>query len=355
MTVRAVGAAARAVGARRRPVGHRPRRRRRRRRERVATRDESGTALVEFVWLAILLIVPLLYIVLAAFDTQRAAYAASALRARPAAPSCTAPDQATGYARAGRRCASPTATRRSSRGPTCGSPADPTRATASRRARWCAPRSHSSVALPLMPAALGVEHADASGSTPSTRRRTAPSARPAREARDERGSVTPLIIGFAVVVAMLVAVVVDASAAYLRRQGLNSAADAAALAATDGIQGEQVYTHGLGKRAEIDPAAARRYVADVLREQRHPPPVPRPRLLRPDHRQHRRRPHRHADGPAAPRARGRHQRPRQRYGGLGGRGLRLTDQLGRSSPRARLVSEWAGLPSSGSSEMSTEV
>jgi hypothetical protein len=78
---------------------------------------------------------------------------------------------------------------------------------------------------------------------------------------NERGSVTPLIIGFAIVVALLVGVVVDASAAFLRRQGLNSAADAAALAATDGLQGEQVYTHGLGRRAEIDPVAARHYVA----------------------------------------------------------------------------------------------
>jgi Flp pilus assembly protein TadG len=76
--------------------------------------------------------------------------------------------------------------------------------------------------------------------------------------------VTPLIIGFAVVVAMMVGAVVDASAAYLRRQGLNSAADAAALAATDGIQGEEVYTHGLGKRAQIDPEAARRYVEDYV-------------------------------------------------------------------------------------------
>jgi hypothetical protein len=76
--------------------------------------------------------------------------------------------------------------------------------------------------------------------------------------------VTPLIIGFTVVVALLVAVVVDASAAYLRRQGLNSAADAAALAATDGIQGEQVYAHGLGERAEIDPVTAHRYVADYF-------------------------------------------------------------------------------------------
>ena len=32
--------------------------------------DETGTAIVEFVWLAILLIVPLLYVVLAAFDTR---------------------------------------------------------------------------------------------------------------------------------------------------------------------------------------------------------------------------------------------------------------------------------------------
>lgn len=82
--------------------------------------------------------------------------------------------------------------------------------------------------------------------------------------RDERGSMTPLIIGFTVVVALVVAVVVDASAAYLRRQGLNSAADAAALAATDGLQGEQVYTEGLGRRAEIDPQAARRYVDAYL-------------------------------------------------------------------------------------------
>ncbi len=82
--------------------------------------------------------------------------------------------------------------------------------------------------------------------------------------RDETGSVTPLIIGFAVVVALLVGAVVDASAAYLRRQSLNSLADAAALAATDGVQGQEVYTHGLGERAVIDPAAARRYVADYF-------------------------------------------------------------------------------------------
>jgi hypothetical protein len=83
--------------------------------------------------------------------------------------------------------------------------------------------------------------------------------------RGETGSITPLVVGFAFLVAVLVAVVVDASAAYLRRQGLNSVADAAALAATDGLQGDRVYTHGLDDLAEIDAAAARGYVEDYLR------------------------------------------------------------------------------------------
>jgi hypothetical protein len=69
-----------------------------------------------------------------------------------------------------------------------------------------------------------------------------------------------LIIGFVLVIAMTVVVVVDASAAYLRRQALSSLADGAALAATDGIQGEQVYTTGLGERAAVDPATAAVFV-----------------------------------------------------------------------------------------------
>lgn len=82
--------------------------------------------------------------------------------------------------------------------------------------------------------------------------------------RDDRGSITPLVVGLFLVVAVLVAVVVDTSAAYLRRQGLNSLADAAALAATDGLQGERVYTHGLGDLAEIDAHAARRHVEEYF-------------------------------------------------------------------------------------------
>jgi hypothetical protein len=81
----------------------------------------------------------------------------------------------------------------------------------------------------------------------------------------ERGQTTLLIVGFAVVALLMVGVVVDASAAYLRRTALDSLADGAALAAADGIQGRQVYEGGLGERAEIDPQVARAYVAEYLR------------------------------------------------------------------------------------------
>ncbi len=88
---------------------------------------------------------------------------------------------------------------------------------------------------------------------------------PPTRVRDERGQTTLLIVGLAVVAMLMVGVVVDASAAYLRREGLNSLADGAALAAADGVQGRQVYEGGLGERARIDPEVARLYVADYLR------------------------------------------------------------------------------------------
>ncbi|MGH3455694.1 MAG: hypothetical protein ACRDPQ_20380 [Nocardioidaceae bacterium] len=40
-------------------------------------RDETGTALIEFIWLGLLLLVPLVYIMLTVFDAQRGAFGAS--------------------------------------------------------------------------------------------------------------------------------------------------------------------------------------------------------------------------------------------------------------------------------------
>jgi hypothetical protein len=84
--------------------------------------------------------------------------------------------------------------------------------------------------------------------------------------RTERGQTSLLIIGLFVVVVMLLAVVVDASAGYLRREGLDSLADGAALAGADGVQGEQVYTGDLpdGGHAPIDPQLARGFVERYL-------------------------------------------------------------------------------------------
>lgn len=62
--------------------------------------------------------------------------------------------------------------------------------------------------------------------------------------RDEAGSITPMIIGFAAVLLVLVAVVVDASAAYLQRQGLTTLADGAALQGAD-LGSVGVYAGGI--------------------------------------------------------------------------------------------------------------
>ena len=82
--------------------------------------------------------------------------------------------------------------------------------------------------------------------------------------RGASGQTSLLIIGLFIVALMMVAVVVDASAAYLRRQAMDSLADGAALAAADGVQGEQVYEGGLDGRATVDPAVAQAYVAEYL-------------------------------------------------------------------------------------------
>lgn len=50
---------------------------------------------------------------------------------------------------------------------------------------------------------------------------------------DERGQVSLLIIGFAIVLVSFAVVVVNASAAYLQRQGLDAVADGAALQGAD--------------------------------------------------------------------------------------------------------------------------
>jgi Flp pilus assembly protein TadG len=63
-------------------------------------RDERGNAIVEFVWLGILLLVPLVYIVLSVFEVQRGAYGVTEATRSAARVFSLAPDVETGKARA---------------------------------------------------------------------------------------------------------------------------------------------------------------------------------------------------------------------------------------------------------------
>ncbi|RLV49846.1 hypothetical protein D9V37_08135 [Nocardioides mangrovicus] len=63
-------------------------------------RTEQGTAIVEFSWLAILLLVPLVYIVLGVLDTQRTAFAATTAARSATRAFVTSPDEASAPARA---------------------------------------------------------------------------------------------------------------------------------------------------------------------------------------------------------------------------------------------------------------
>ena len=65
-------------------------------------RREDGTALIEFVWLALLLLIPVVYILLAVFDLQRAAYGVSAASRSAARAFMLAPDVTAAYDRANR-------------------------------------------------------------------------------------------------------------------------------------------------------------------------------------------------------------------------------------------------------------
>lgn len=87
--------------------------------------------------------------------------------------------------------------------------------------------------------------------------------------RDDRGQTTVLIVGLTVVLLMGAAVAVDASAAFLQRQNLDTVADGAALAGADaGSRNLDVlYGEGVASAERLDQAEviARAAVAEYLR------------------------------------------------------------------------------------------
>ena len=63
-------------------------------------RDERGSALVELVWLGILLVLPVLWIVMSVFQVQRGAFGVSAAARAAARAYALAPDDGSGLVRA---------------------------------------------------------------------------------------------------------------------------------------------------------------------------------------------------------------------------------------------------------------
>jgi Putative Flp pilus-assembly TadE/G-like len=88
--------------------------------------------------------------------------------------------------------------------------------------------------------------------------------------RDERGQSAVLIIGLASFLLLAIVVVVDASAAFLQRQGLDTVADGAALAGADaGSRNlDSIYGSGVGSQPRLDQAEAlaRAAVEDYLNQ-----------------------------------------------------------------------------------------
>ena len=82
--------------------------------------------------------------------------------------------------------------------------------------------------------------------------------------RDERGSTIPLIVGLVTVLLMGVALVINASSAYLQRQSLDTLADGAALRGAD-LGAAGVYGEGLTQdRLLQESGAVERVVIDYL-------------------------------------------------------------------------------------------
>ena len=79
--------------------------------------------------------------------------------------------------------------------------------------------------------------------------------------RRDDGSVLLLVIGFAGILLVLVAVVADVSAVVLAKRSVASAADGAAVSAAQALDLDAVYDEGLGEQLPLSTGDARARVA----------------------------------------------------------------------------------------------
>ena len=86
--------------------------------------------------------------------------------------------------------------------------------------------------------------------------------------RDDSGQLALLVIGFTLVLAVLVSVVVTASRAFLYQRSLASAADGAAIFAANQLDEAAFYASGAGEHLPISADGANAAVADYIASNR---------------------------------------------------------------------------------------
>lgn len=82
--------------------------------------------------------------------------------------------------------------------------------------------------------------------------------------RDESGQLTPLVIGFVVIVLLVVTVTANASKAFLYRRSLASWADGAAIVAAQSVSEQAIYAGAVGEHLPLAESAARAAVVDYV-------------------------------------------------------------------------------------------
>ena len=247
-----------------------------------ARRDERGTALVELVWLGVLLLLPLVYILISVFEVQRGAFAVNTAARSAGRAFVVAPDDAAGE-RAARSAARWAFSDQGIDGASLDlevrcEPAGVCRAPGSTVVVLVRSRVGPAAAARRAGRAEAGGRAgrDAPGAVRPLQRPRRGWGAVRRRRRNEAGSVTPLIVGLALVLALAVAVVVDASAAYLHRQGLATVADGAALAGADGgAEADEIYLSGipedrLAQRADRARVAVADYLTAAGARERYP-------------------------------------------------------------------------------------
>lgn len=95
---------------------------------------------------------------------------------------------------------------------------------------------------------------------------------PRRGARDERGSITPFILGLTVIAMLLIAGTVAVTSAHLSRMRLLDVADGAALSAANALD-DDAYRRGVGESLPLSNASVQQRAAEYVASRPRPSSV----------------------------------------------------------------------------------